>query len=485
MSYNKIFDPMREYHNKYFSPDYVKNNPVLLYIISVDGKFEPLNVYTLVRGSVKLKQTLCGESFFLWGGCNASMLQFECCSSALIQNAPDGKIQLRITPTVYEDGKLKEKLESESINLFTGYIEQAESTRIPGNWRVTAYDRFYRMRNVSAAPFIQAYINQALAAGNKPTWYDIMALLHLQMGFTDGATVDYPKEDTLKSVLFPTNREIIGENGIDLLREFALMTQTFGMIDGDGKLQYKAVDDVTGEGYFCFNTWDPQSLSYSDGHIWTPCLFTSEPKTNLFYVQPETTPEEDYYNNVYTIKNSPLLGDDEWIRQMYECDEYGAPSPKYSASNMPAGLFDTDSLCVKDRTYHQQAYSLKTYADPTIPLGSLILINKFENDSGYKNIVLSYIMSRTITFESSQTILCDMSAENGPYNSVVPEYEYGVQTANRIASETSKKLPFIVDAGKMTQLRAQRVLSRNEYNALEEKRADTIYYVYDDEGGDS
>lgn len=484
MSYDKSFDPLKTYNNRYFSPDYVKNNPVLLYIISVDGKFEPLNVYTLVRGSVKLKQTLCGEPYFLWGGCNAFMLQFECCSSALIQNAPDGKIQLKITPTVYENGKLKEKLENESINLFTGYIEQAEPTKIPGNWRVTAYDRFYRMRNVNAASWIQAYIDQAVAAGNNPTWYDIMALIHLQLGFTDGSTVDYPKEDLLKSTLFPTNREIIGENGIDLLREFAFMMQTFGIIDGDGKLQYKGVEDVTGENYFCVNSFDPQNLSYSDGHIWTPCLFTSEPKTNMFYVKQETTPEEDYYNNVYTIKNSPLLGDDEWIRQIYECDEYGTPSSKYSASNMPAGLFNTNNLCVTDKTFYQQAYSLRVYADPTIPLGSLILINKFKNDEGYKNIVLSYIMERTITFESGQTILCDMSAENSPYNSVVPEYEYGVQTANRIASETNKKLPFIVDAGKMTQLRAQSVLSKSEYDALKEKRADTIYYVYDD-GGDA
>ena len=86
----------KTYNNRYFSPDYVRDNPVLLKIISLDKKFDDINGLELVRGSVKLKQTLCSESYFLWGGFNASQLQFECYSDAFVNNSPDGKIQLII-----------------------------------------------------------------------------------------------------------------------------------------------------------------------------------------------------------------------------------------------------------------------------------------------------------------------------------------------------------------------------------------------------
>lgn len=107
----KTYDPLKTFHNELFSPDYIKNNPLLIFITSPDNKFEPLTVYTIIRGSIKLKQTLCSENFFLWGGANSSQLQFECCSSDLIDNAPDGKIQLQLVPTIYEEGKLKQRLD--------------------------------------------------------------------------------------------------------------------------------------------------------------------------------------------------------------------------------------------------------------------------------------------------------------------------------------------------------------------------------------
>lgn len=481
--YTKTFDPTRTTHNKYFSPDYIANHPVRLSIESLDGKFNSLNTNTIVRGSVKLKQTLCSENYFLWGGFNSSMLQFECCSDDLsldmdlihlIRSGPSGRIRLRITPTT-DDGST---LDSEAVNLFTGYVEDAEPSKTPGMWKVTAYDRIYRVRNVNISSSIQGYIH----AHSAPTWYDIMTLIHKQLGFSD---VVYPDNiDILTNTLFPTNADISGHNGIDILREFAFMTQTFGMIDGDGVLRYIRVEKEDGENYYCVNTWDPDRITFSDASVWQPSVFISEPRTNKFYSIGDSDPESTYYSNVFTITNSPILGDDEWIDKLYECDEYGAISSKYSASNLPAGIFDTNQLCIGSGiSYYQQEYSISTYADPTIPLGSIIMINK-HIDNDYKNLVLSYVMERTITFESTQTILCEMSAQNGPYNTVVPEYDASVRSAARLANEAQAQIPVISDSGTITKLRATKVLSKSEYDALKEKRADTIYYVYDD-GGDS
>ena len=66
------------YHTEHFSPDYVRDNPVLIFIESLDKKFETLTVFNLVRGSLKLKQSICSESYFIWGGFNTSQLSFEC-----------------------------------------------------------------------------------------------------------------------------------------------------------------------------------------------------------------------------------------------------------------------------------------------------------------------------------------------------------------------------------------------------------------------
>lgn len=94
-------------------------------------------------------------------------------------------------------------------------------------------------------------------------------------------------------------------------------------------------------------------------------------------------------------------------------------------------------------------------------------------------------MERTITFTSTQTIECTCSAHNAPYNSVVPELDYGVRSANAKANQANSRLPFIADGSSLTKLRAIKSLSKTEYQNLKEKRDDTIYYVYDDGGSAS
>lgn len=481
MSYYEYY-PIKHYKNEHFSPDYIRDNPVIINIISPDNKFEPLSIYTIKQGSIKLKQTLCSESYFLWGGMNASELEFECCTKDMVDKSPDGLIQLRITPTRYEKGKLKEVLTDEGVNLFTGYIEGAEKTKLPGMWKITAYDRLYRMRNVKCSSWLNSYVKTLISGGQHVSWNDICSFVETQLGF---GTCIHP--DWMSEIYFPDNTDIVEQNGVDLLKQFAFFMQAFGMVDGDGHLQYIQVQDSNnfGESYYAICEFDPENLTYESGHIWLPKLFTSEPRTNIFYTTGETTPDADYYNNIYTVKNSALLGNEDWIEQMYECDAYGAPSSKYNAANMPKGLFDTRRLCLTNgEEFSQQQYSIKCLGDPTIEMGSLLFIDQMGRDdagnmTGWKQLVRSYIMERTITFISTQCIQCEYSANNEPYNSVVPEHEYGVQNANALANLAYKNLPFIVDGSSLTKLKAIRSISADDYKNLtsDEKRSDTIFYV--------
>lgn len=463
------------YHTEHFSPDYVRDNPVLIFIESLDKKFETLTVFNLVRGSLRLKQSICSESYFIWGGFNSSQLSFECYADDL-QEAPTGKIQLYLIPTRYNNDGTFERLDAEKTALFTGYIETAEPSSIPGNWRVTAYDRLYRVRNNRVVDWLQRYMNGHINEGTHMSWYAVeRAIASSQLGL--------PEKDTLpeftKNVWYPENREIASENGVDLLREFALCCQRFGMLNGEGKLEYIEVQDSnTGSEAYDVLLYDPKNFSYSAGHVWLPKYFISEPRTDIFYTTDETTSEEDYYNNFYTISNSPILGDKDWINERYECDEYGTPSSKYSASNLPAGIFDTNKMCLTSgQEYYCQEYKIKVLSDPTIPMGSIIWIYK---DGA--NLVRSYIMERTITFSSTQTIECEMSASNAPYNEVVPEWDYGVKSANAKINDISEKMAFVSDGTQALKLRGVLCMSQDAYKSIT-PRSDTIYFTYDDSGG--
>lgn len=463
------------YHTEHFSPDYVRDNPVLIFIESLDKKFETLTVFNLVRGSLKLKQSICSESYFIWGGFNSSQLSFECYADDL-QEAPTGKIQLYLIPTRYNNDGTFERLDAEKTALFTGYIETAEPSSIPGNWRVTAYDRLYRVRNNRIVDWLQRYMNGHINEGTHMSWYAVeRAIASSQLGL--------PEKDTLpeftKNVWYPESREITSENGVDLLREFALCCQRFGMLNGEGRLEYIEVQDSnTGSEAYDVLLYDPKDFSYSAGHVWLPKYFISEPRTNIFYTTDETTSEEDYYNNFYTISNSPILGDKDWLNERYESDEYGSPNPKYSASNLPAGIFDTNKMCLTSgQEYYCQEYKIKVLSDPTIPMGSIIWIYK---DGA--NLVRSYIMERTITFSSTQTIECEMSANNAPYNEVVPEWDYGVKSANAKINDISEKMAFVSDGTQALKLRGFICMSKDAYKSIT-PRSDTIYFTYDDSGG--
>lgn len=91
-------------------------------------------------------------------------------------------------------------------------------------------------------------------------------------------------------------------------------------------------------------------------------------------------------------------------------------------------------------------------------------------------------MERTITFSSTQTIECEMSANNAPYNEVVPEWDYGVKSANAKINDISEKMAFVSDGTQALKLRGVLCMSQDAYKSIT-PRSDTLYFTYDDSGG--
>ena len=469
----------KDYNNKLFSPDYIRYNPVIVTISSLENKFEKISPLELKRGSIKLKQTLSSENYFLWGGFNASQLEFECYASRFAENPPDGKIQLTLTPTSYtQDGEFITRLDDKSVNLFTGYIEAAEPTPIPGHWKITAYDRLYRVRNNKCADFVECMLKKHLQTGNHASWlYMANLIATTQLGlFGDEFT-----DEWMKNVWVPDDITLSSENGVELLRQFAFMSQRYGMIDGNGDLRYIQVQDSkSGSEAYVINTYNPANFKYSAGYVWQPHFFTSEPTTNMFYTAGDIDSEDEYWNNVYTIKNSPILGGTEWIESCYDCNEYGTPNSRYSVNTLPPGLFDTSRLCISaDQEFYQQEYNIRVYADPTIPMGSILHIKR-----NGKTLVRSYIMQRTITIVASQLIQCEYSAQNAPYNTVVEELEATVGATRTLAERANARLPVMSNEKGITKIKVFKTISQSEYDKIE-KRDDTIYWTYNDGGNSS
>lgn len=466
------------FYNKFFSPQWIQEHGYLLNIELItpeelekpDGERMKMifNPDEIVRGSVKLSQSLCSEDYFLWGGCNASSLSFELTTEKFGGMEPAGLARLVLYPIldsgVDKDGR---------IILFTGYIEDAKPhKKIPSAWEVNAYDVLYKYRNDSISDWLQSLIERHKKAGIHTTWADVFRGVDNMIQLVGHGT---EIREWMNTLYFPDNKNVSNLKCVSLLRELAFFSQAFGMIAGDGSLDFVAVQDsITGKDCYEIREFDPKELTFNAGHVWQPQFFTSNPRTNIFFSDDAQTAEERAYNNIYTITNSEFLGDREWIEQMYECDEYGIPNKFYTPTNMPPGLYNTDRLCLKNgETYRQQEYKIKTLCDPTIPMGSIIRIL----ESG-KELVRSYIMEREIVFESSQTIWCEMSAKNSPYNTESSIGEREALQAKEIANSALTKIPTIKSAAGLNRLKAIVSMTKAEYTALKDKRGDTIYYVY-------
>lgn len=176
-----------------------------------------------------------------------------------------------------------------------------------------------------------------------------------------------------------------------------------------------------------------------------------------------------------------------WTTMEMNCQHYGTPSaqvPAYEEKTKYNGDSDSDiiiypNVCygpiIETQNLSVIEYSVKAYQDPTIKLGTNISI--YLDNSKY---IKSRIISRTLTFVSDRAIIAEYSANSAPYNNCTySDDKYKTFTADM--EKTKKALPTVACGGSVYKLKTCKVLSKEEYDALTEKRTDTLYYVIEPE----
>lgn len=303
----------------------------------------------------------------------------------------------------------------------------------------------------------------------------------------------------------PLNRKSENLTVIDALNQLCLANGCFAMVSGDGGLSliklmnagYESIDNHADGTFTVSKTpdslilsadeYDASSLSYDESEAWGPHTFICDPNPCITYTATKKTADELYAENRYTIRNNFFIGDSDFINEYFGCDEYGTPSaqvPAYEEKTKYNGDSDSDiiiypNVCygpiIETQNLSVIEYSVKAYQDPTIKLGTNISI--YLDNSKY---IKSRIISRTLTFVSDRAIIAEYSANSAPYNNCTySDDKYKTFTADM--EKTKKALPTVACGGSVYKLKTCKVLSKEEYDALTEKRTDTLYYVIEPE----
>ena len=365
---------------------------------------------------------------------------------------------------------------------------------------------------------------------SRPEQFDFLNDLAHQMGFKweetklkynseadvyvyDNDTSPIPANDISWHVfpyyeaVVPVNRKAENLTVIDALNQLCLANGCFAMVSGDGGLSliklmnagYESIDNHADGTFTTSRTpdslilsadeYDASSLSYDESEAWGPHTFICDPNPCITYVPTKKTADELYAENRYTIRNNFFIGDSDFINGYFECDEYGTPSkpvPAYEEKTKYNELSGPDiegkiysSVCygpiIETQNLSVIEYSVKAYQDPTIKLGTNISI--YLDNSKY---IKSRIISRTLTFVSDRAIIAEYSANSAPYNNCTySDDKYKTFTADM--EKTKKALPTVACGGSVYKLKTCKVLSKEEYDALTEKRTDTLYYVIEPE----
>lgn len=533
---NELFSP--EYIAKYgywLSIDFIDNTTGLPTLTPKD----------IVENSLTLKQSLCSKEFLIYGGCVASELSFKCYNSELQakQDISGAKIQFSILPYAKDGSGISSQktplftgwIESVQRDPITGCLQitaydafrRFQNTDF-GDWFDGFVNRGVIVRDDQAPAGLKdgKFIN-------RPEQADFLNCLAHQMGFNWKETqLVYDKEHNVykypnnnsapfhdssdkarfifpyQKAAVPINRKPENFTLTDALNQLCLANGSFAMVSGDGglsiiKLMNAGIESIDNhaDGTFSVSTtpddlilseneYDSESLTYDESAAWGPHTFVCEPNPCLIYTPTKKTADQLYEENRYTIRNNFFIGDSDFINEYFECDEYGTPKninsiKPYTEETKFGGEEDADiviypNVCygpiVETQDLNTMEYSVKAYSDPTIKMGTNITIYL----DGSKHID-SRITSRTLNFVSDRAILAEYSANSAPYNNCTfSDDKYKTFTADM--EKTKQALPTIACGGGVYKLKTCKVLSKEEYDAIKEKRDDTLYFVIEPKG---
>lgn len=420
------------------------SEPVTVIVHWPDGEFEDL---TNDNGSIKsdtfvLQESICSESYFIFGGCISSQVSFEIEHKQFWGTDEDS----------YPSGRIEVFLECNEMKLkvFTGRIASAKRTTVWSTRKIVAYDYLYDFRNTDIARWY------------KNVTTDKQQIL-TQKQFRD-KLFDYLGIEQVETKLHwddtyvPNTQNANEMNVVNILKDLCLQNDRFGHMTREGKFEYlklkqnsyKYGETTTGKKLYKYydnaeihlDTF--KSFWAEEGRVWFPNIIYTDPDPNraLGFTAGEPTAQEAYENNVYYNRNSFFTGNEDWMDYVWDADEYGQISRTKPIMKICYGTFINQDL---RKYYRAQAYTAEVVGNPLNTVGQTVeLYYSKEMNDGTKLewYVHSYIMSRTLKIGSSK-LIDTYSANNAPFNSNSRQLGKDTPEISATLNRTRSEMPVI------------------------------------------
>lgn len=468
------------------------SEPIDIRVHWINGEFEDLVNENLQKGSIVLQESLCDDSYFIYGGCVSNQITFKAYHKQFVStdesSYPSGKIEVYI------------KRKNTELKIFTGEIASGERDSGMLTRTIIAYDYLYKWRNIDISSW---YKSQTTDKGEDVllTQKQFRDLLFSYLGIAQIDTKLKYDEAYVPNTNIPNELNLA-----TVVKDLCLQNNVFGWMNRDGEFEYVKLKKNSKPHYprpesepLKYDYFEAQvhiekfkTFKAQEGRIWGPSRFWPDPYPGVFN-DGGYTAQEAYELNVYYIRNSFFIGDQDWLDKAFEADEYGY----YTTANPAFPIcYGADGMTDVEPQYRAQGYTIDVGGNPLNMVGSTIQMKNVkyaEDGSEVIWIVNSYIMSRTLKIGA--TMLMDTySANNAPYNgetkqlgkkpyqfsqSDLPIISYsGASTATASISDTTET------ATNKTTLRCVKQISEDDYNALVAAgtdRADTLYFTYEEE----
>lgn len=305
---------------------------------------------------------------------------------------------------------------------------------------------------------------------------------------------------------------------VDILQDLCLQNCVFGWMNRKGKFRYLKVKPnarVSGtsqsgkesyEYYDCSVHYDvtaDENTDITEGRLWYPKEFLPDPYPGLFSPG-DITAQEAYEENIYYIRDSFFIGNDDWIEYVFDADEYGSLTRIKPLMKI---CYGTPTQIDSQHLYIAQGYNVKVRGNPLTRIGSKIQLQirkrtpPFQGYPEGKDIIWkinSYIMSRTMEI-TGRGIMETYGAENGPYNSNKSQEGRHTQTYKAETRTTRSKLPTISykafssgekaagstsDEIKKAPFKCIKKIQKDKYDAMLKAgqiRNDTLYCTWEED----
>lgn len=478
----------------------------------IDGEFEDLTNEHIQNNTLTLQESICSESYFIFGGCVSNQITFQAHHEQFDSTGEES----------YPSGRIEVYLECKGtkIKIFTGEIASADRQANSLTRNFVAYDYLYKLRNTD---IVWWYKNQTKDKSAILTQKQFRDALFKYLGIEQVETTLHWDKTYVPNTNYSSEMNVA-----NILKDLCLQNDCFGWMNRDGEFEYlklkrnsyKYGDTAQGKPiYKYYNNAEIhldtfKSFSAKEGRIWFPNIIFTDPDPNRAFgiTQGDYTAQEAYENNVYYNRNSFFVGNEDWLNYVWDADEYGGISRTKPLMKICYGTYINQD---EKKYYRAQGYTAEVAGNPfnTVGQGVELYHSKQIQHDNEEPVELqwyvhSYIMSRTLKVGITGMI-DTYSANNAPFNSNSQQLGKYTPEISGTVNVTRSEMPTISYAEfsdgsdsefspqaiddfaddsdsievKKAQLRCMKRIKKSDYDALVAAgtdRKDTLYFTFEE-----